>query len=139
MTDEELLKVENERLKVQNEQLTKALADARTTIRRAKDPRPYQRPNLISVLRLVRDACMNLCKVRGGWELSMGQARKRNFRFLKQIWEILTQEDWSLCEVLPPTPPAPIRRSHRPRLLFRHPVLASRVQAVLPIVPVPSG
>lgn len=137
LTALEKLKAENERLKTQNQELAKALGDARTTIRRAKDPRPYQRPNFISVLRLVSDACMNLCKVRGGWELSMGKTRKRKFRFLKQVWEIFTQEDWSLCEVLPP---APIRRSQQPRLPFRHPVLVPRAVApALSLSPVPSG
>ena len=119
MTYKEKLKAEIERLKAGMDQLAKELRDIRVRFRKAKDPRPVERPSLKRVMPLVADACMNLCRVRGGWELSMGRL-KRRFRQLTQIWEIFIQEDWHLSDVFPPA------RRQPPRLPLRHPVLAPR-------------
>ena len=111
---------ELEKLKAENERLKKELAAAQNTITRAKDINPVQRPSWKRVLQLVRDACMELNRVRGGWELRLGSL-KRRFRFLKQIWEILTAVDWSLSEIFPPDGK---RKRILPRLPKRYPVLA---------------
>ena len=136
MTYKEKLKAEIERLKAGMDQLAKELRDIRVRFRKAKDPRPVERPSLKRVMPLVADACMNLCRVRGGWELSMGRL-KRRFRQLKEIWEILIQEDWHLSDVFPPPPD---KRQHRPRLPLRHPILAPRGMhraAASQVVPAP--
>lgn len=139
MNDEELLKAENERLKAQNEELLKALAHTRTRLRRAKNPDPINRPSFKRVIALVQEACMTLTRLRSGWQLSMGRL-KRKFRFLRQIWDLLIEEDWFLGHIFPPTPSAPTRRSQRrPRLPFRSPILASRSQTAPQVVPALSG
>lgn len=135
MNDQEL-KAENERLRAQNEELLKALADSRTIIRKAKDPRPVERPSFKKVLELVRNACMDFYRVRGGWELRLGHL-KRRFRFLRKVWELLIPEEWSLADIFPPTPPA--KKTHQPRLPFRHPILAPQARATPLLIAAPSG
>lgn len=135
MNDQEL-RAENERLKAQNEELLKALADSRAIIRKAKDPRPVQRPSFKRVLELVKNACMDLYRVRGGWELKLGHL-KRRFRCLREAWELLIPEEWSLADIFPP---APAKKTQRPpRLPFRQPSLAPRVRAASVLIAVPSG
>lgn len=136
MTNEEMsaqikkLEAQNEQLlkalrdvKAENEQVLKALGDARVTIRRAKDPRPVERPSLKRTLSLVADACMTLSRIIGGWQLTMGHLTRR-FRSLQEIWKLLTREDWFLSEIFPPVPPP----AQKPRLPLRHPpILVPRV------------
>lgn len=110
---------ELERLKAENERLTRELAEARTAIRRAKDPTPVQRPTRERIEKFAADAFIRLERVKGGWLLKMGKL-VRHFRFLRQIWEILTQEDWVLSDLFPPQKP---RATARPRLPYRAPVL----------------
>lgn len=110
---------EIEELRAENERLRRELAASQATIRRAKDATPVQRPSRKRVVQLVRDACMELARVAGGWELRLGNL-KRRFRFLKQIWEILTADDWSLGEIFPPDG----KGKALPRLPKRYPVLA---------------
>lgn len=115
---------EIERLKAENEQLRAELAIGNSKLRRAKDPSPVQRPSWIRVVRLVQDAWMDLGRCKGGWLLKFGKLVRR-FRFLKEIWELLTAESWLLSELFPPIPERAIA-TVPPRLPFRHPLLAHR-------------
>lgn len=113
-----------EELEAENDRLRKELAEARTALRRAKDPTPVKRPSFKRLIALVKDACMEISKIASGWELRFGKL-KRRFRFLREMWEIFT-EDWLLSEVFPPEPPV----MARPRRPFRHPVLAAAATGV---------
>lgn len=114
------LQEEAQRLRADNEQLRQQLTNTAAAMRRAKDPNPVQRPSAKRVMRLAADACMNLAKTAKGWELSFGSL-KRSFRYLKQIWEIFTAEDWLLSDLFAP---GPVETFKQPRLPFRHPILA---------------
>lgn len=115
-------------LEAENERLRAELARANAIIRRAKDINPVQRPSWRRVIKLVEDACMSLERIRGGWLLRMGHLVRR-FGALKQIWEILIQEDWYLSDIFPPateqSPPAA-----RPRLPMRSLPLAPKMQLI---------
>lgn len=122
----EKLKAENKKLKAQVETLQDELREAKTQLRRAKDPLPYQKPSFKLVSRLVWDCCMKLKKTVGGWLLSMGHL-ERKFKSLKQIWELLTQDEWLLSDVFPSPSDS---KSARPRLPKRFPILAGYGEAV---------
>lgn len=98
MTEIELLELENQQLREQISQLQLQLKEARVSLKRARDPNPLDRPSFKRVSFLARQACMNLQRVRGGWELSMGHL-KRKFSRLLDIWKILTEEDWYLSDL----------------------------------------
>lgn len=149
MSDNEL-KAEIEKIKSENAQLAKDTADARTALRRAKNPQPVERPSVKRMLSIVSGAFMSLRQVFEGfkltrdgsmvpkpcgWELSMGSL-KRRFRSLKDIWELLTQEDWFLSDIFPPAQRAPKKRC-APRLPFRHPVLIPRFPQFSQPIPAP--
>lgn len=108
-----------------NEHLTAENQSLRRTVAEAKDISPIQRPPFNRVKALAANACMTLQRLPNGWLLKLGHLERR-FRFLKQIWQILIQDDWALSDVFPPEPPA-----HRPRLPFRHPVLASKAMGAI--------
>lgn len=112
--------------RAEQDRLSKELAEARSHIKRAKDPSPVQRPSWKRVIALARDACMTLERVKGGWQLTLGHMVRR-FRFLKQIWELLVQEDWFLGDIFPPTREPQSPPVARPRLPFRAPVLARKL------------
>lgn len=114
---------ETGKLKAENEQLRAELAIANSKLRRCKDPDPVQRPSWKRVIRLVHDACLDLQRVKGGWLLKFGRLVRR-FRFLKEIWEILTAESWLISELFPPVKETALTLP--PRLPFRHPVLAAK-------------
>ena len=151
MSDNEL-KAEIEKIKSENAQLAKDTAAARTALRRAKNPQPVERPSVKRMLSIVSGAFMSLRQVftgfkltrdgsripkPDGWELSMGDL-KRQFRSLKDIWELLTQEDWVLGDIFPPVPaPNKRRGSPLPRLPFRYPVLVPRSPQFLQPIPAP--
>lgn len=140
MTSNEL-KAEIEKIKSENVQLAKDAANARTALRRAKNPQPVERPSVKRILSIVNDAYMSLKQlfngfklVKGkgrvpkccGWELSMGNLKRRRFHSLKEIWELLTQEEWFLSDIFPPVSNRVKRLA--PRLPFRHPVLVPRLR-----------
>lgn len=106
------------KLKAQNRHLTDELTKANKTIKRAKDPNPVQRPSKKRVSRLVSDACMTVARIARAWLLKMGNLERR-FRTLKDIWQILISDDWSLTEIFS------VNRSRPPRMPRRFPVLAS--------------
>ena len=151
MSNDEL-KSEIEKIKSENAQLAKDKADARTALRRAKNPEPVERPSVKRMLSIVAGAFMRLRQVftgfkltrdgsripkPDGWELSMGDS-KRRFRSLKEIWQLLTQEDWFLGDIFPPVPaPKKRRGSPLPRLPLRHPVLVPRFPQFSQSIPAP--
>ena len=106
------LEAENERLRVE-------LARANAIIRQAKDPNPVIRPSWQRVIKLVHEACMSLERLKSGWLLKLGH-QVRRFKSLKQIWEILTAEEWFLSDIFPPAKPT---YTVAPRLPYRAPVL----------------
>lgn len=112
----ERLKAENERLAAENKRLGAIL-------RRAKDPNPVERCSFKRVAQLVADACMTLSRVAGGWILRLGN-RERRFRFLRQIWEILTEQEWLLEDLFPPQPSSSGRKMPR-----RYPPLLPSIQS----------
>jgi len=117
------LAAENERLKKEIEDLRIEVKAANNTIRRAKDINPVERPSFKRVLKLVRDACMTLQRVTGGWMLKLGD-KARRFKRLSQIWELLMVDDWALSEIFHTIPPLPERRIlPRPLLKKRNPSL----------------
>lgn len=89
---------EIERLQTELEVLSNELRIARLTIRRAKDAAPVERPSYKRVLEIVSDALMTVVRIPGGWQLKFGRLTKR-FRRLKDIWEILTTDDWALGDI----------------------------------------
>lgn len=119
MTNEEIekLKADNEKLKAQLEIIKQELAEAKTQLRRAKNPNPFIKPSFKLVARLVWDCCMNIKKTAGGWLLTMGSSLQRKFKSLKQIWELLTQDDWVLSDIF--TTPKP-KKNAKPRLPKRY-------------------
>lgn len=113
---------EIEDLKAEVERLNRELAAAQAMIRRAKNIDPVQKPTFRRVLQLAREACLDIRRVAGGWELSMGDSLKRRFRFLKEIWVLLLQESWSLLDLFTPEPKQ--QRKAKPRKPKRYPPLA---------------
>ena len=105
------------KLKAQNRHLTDELTKANETIKKAKDPNPVQRPSKKRVTRLAGDACMSVARIARAWLLKMGNLERR-FRTLKDIWETLIADDWSLTEIFSRN------RSHPPRMPRRYPSLA---------------
>jgi len=104
------LEAENQKLKEANiglakkkQELEEHLAAAtderkelKETINRAKDIRPWQRPNFKNVKALAKRAFLDVVKVAGGWVVKMGNRMGRKFKTLREIWLILTREDWNL-------------------------------------------
>ena len=95
------LKKQLAQLQQENEILKKDLAQAKQVIRRAKDISPLMRISLKRVLRLAKDACMDVRRTVGGWILKMGE-KARKFRRLADIWDILSQDNWYLEDIFPP-------------------------------------
>ena len=94
------LRQQNQKLQQENETLKKDLAQAKQVIRRAKDISPLMRISLKRVLRLTKDACMDVQRTVGGWILKMGN-KARKFRRLADIWYLLSQDNWYLEEIFP--------------------------------------
>ena len=95
------IEAKNQQLEQENETLKKNLAQAKQIIRRAKDISPLMRISLKRVLRLAKDACMDVKRTVGGWILKMGD-KARKFRRLADIWDILSQDNWYLSEIFTP-------------------------------------
>lgn len=94
---ERLRAEEIERLRAENLELRLQLA-------RAKNPEPVNRPSLSRVLKLARNACMELERSeKGKWTLRMGKLI-RTFAKLRDIWLLLTQEEWLLSDIFPSQP-----------------------------------
>lgn len=99
------------RLRAQKLELLERVRSQSEITNRAKDISPVQRCSFIRVLRLARAACLDVSKTATGeWILSMG-SMTRQFKRLKQIWELLIPEEWNLMDLFDPLHFAP-----RPRL-----------------------
>lgn len=127
---------ENERLKKEITDLEVQIRAAETTIRRARDVSPIERPSLKRVLKLAQDACLAVQRVRGGWMLKLGNLARR-FKRLSQIWELLITDNWILSElfhaVLPVRVPKILKgfsgqsicpETSRPKPTLRNPCIA---------------
>jgi len=97
-----------ERLRQFNDELQKSIRDKDDTIRQAKDINPVGRVSLKRVLFLARAAFLDISKIAkvdgGGWFLNMGlvgcePSCQRKFKSLRQIWDILCLESWSLSDL----------------------------------------
>ena len=133
-SNEELV-AEIERLRRENEELLNQYSRVSEAMRRAKNPDSVVRPSLKRLLGFVLDACMQLRRVVGGWELSLGQTKKRIFKRLKDIWEIFVQENWYLSDIFPPDS-APVARGDRPLVAPR---LRLRYSTIAPAAPRVTG
>ena len=109
-----------EELKAENERLRTELKRANAMLRQAKDISPVIRPSWKRVIALVREACLTLERLRSGWWLKMGHSKMRRFKSLKEIWDILTAEEWFLSDIFPPAKPT---YTATPKLPYRAPVL----------------
>ena len=96
-----LLETKIAQLEQENEILKKDLEVAKQVIRRAKDISPLMRISLKRVLRLAKDACLDVRRTVGGWILLMGN-KARKFKRLVDIWDILSQDNWFLSEIFAP-------------------------------------
>lgn len=76
------------------------LRNAQDTIRRAKDINPVQRPSFKRVMLLARAACLTLEKISGGWLLKLGHLIRR-FYSLKQVWETLIADGFTISDLFP--------------------------------------
>ncbi len=109
METEESLRKRIDQLEQENKSLRERLA-------RAKNPDPIERPTETRVRRVADNAGIFVERFRSGWMLKFGH-RKRWFKKLKDIWLILTSEDWQLSELFPNkvTLIPPIERKVKPR------------------------
>lgn len=97
------LEEENINLKNWNRQLESELSakrdeakELKETLNRAKDIRPWQRPNFRNVKQMAKRAFLDVVKVAGGWVVKMGNRVGKKFKTLREIWLILTREEWNL-------------------------------------------
>lgn len=101
---------EIEQLQQQIDHLEKENARLREICRNAKDISPVQKVSFRRVLNLAREACMDLVREGAKYVLKMGTLI-RAFKSLREIWEILIQEDWHLTDIFPPNLPVKRQRS----------------------------
>ena len=111
-TDDDLRK-ENERLRQELEKersekevleqeldySKKVQAKQAEIIARAKNISSIVRPSLPRVKRLCDAACLDVDKVQGGYQLSLGFTLKRVFKKLSQIFDILVSGNWYLSDI----------------------------------------
>ena len=71
-TSEEHWATECRRLEREVADLRAELKEQKQIVARAKDARPIKRSPFLRVLLLVRNACMDLKRVTGGWLLTFG-------------------------------------------------------------------
>ena len=90
------LAMKNRQLEEQLAAATDEARELKETINRAKDIRPWQRPNFRNVKQLAKRAFLDVVKVASGWQVKMGATLGRTFKTLREIWLILTREDWNL-------------------------------------------
>lgn len=82
--------------------LEQALAKQADIIARAKNISSVLRPSLSRVKRLCDAACLDVEKVQGGYQLSLGFTLKRVFKKLSQIFDILVSGNWYLSDIFSP-------------------------------------
>jgi hypothetical protein len=82
----------------------KQIARLKKKIRNAKDISPVERTSFARVRRLAREACMEIHRQGKQFILSMGKTT-RAFRKLRQIWDLLIEDDWYLSDIFPQLDP----------------------------------
>jgi hypothetical protein len=82
--------------------LEQALAKQADIIARAKNISSVLRPSLSRVKRLCDAASLDVEKVQGGYQLSLGFTLKRVFKKLSQIFDILVSGNWYLSDLFNP-------------------------------------
>ncbi|NJK51242.1 hypothetical protein HC931_26895 [Candidatus Gracilibacteria bacterium] len=85
-------------------ELEKQNARLKEKIRNAKDISPIERISFARVRRLAREACMEIARQGKQFILSMGKTT-RAFRKLRQIWDLLIEDDWYLSDIFPQLDP----------------------------------
>lgn len=103
--DNQCLERENQELLKRVEELEEELTRLRDRLRRAKDPRPVDRISFRRLRQLAESTCLRVTRVGRKIQVSLGETAKRLFKSLKEAWEFLSQDDWSLGELFPPPPP----------------------------------
>lgn len=88
----------------QIEDLTSENRDLRETINRAKNISPWARPNRYNVQSLAKKAHIDIVKVSSGWVVKMAERIGKKFKRLRDIWLILTREEWYLHDDFFPHP-----------------------------------
>lgn len=89
-------------------------ARLRDQLARAKNPEPVQRPSYERVRRLASNACMDVERLKNrGFMLTMG-LKKRWFKKLTDLWEILTADEWELSEIFSKKVIPPIPKRNKP-------------------------
>ncbi len=111
--ENQIIRQQNRELEQENHRLTEELTEAKNIIRRARDISPVMRLSLKRVKRLAHHACMDVQRTVGGWILRMGSAA-RKFRRLADIWDLISQDDWNLSDVLPDDKLIPIDQIQPP-------------------------
>lgn len=88
--------------------------DLKEVINRAKNISPWARPNFTNVRRMAARWGINIVKAPGGWVVKMASKIGKKFKRLRDIWLILTQEEFfhedffPYEEVAPASAPAPV-------------------------------
>lgn len=90
------LDIARRQLEEENKQLKDESRELKETINRAKDIRPWQRPNFGNVRYLASRAFLDIEKTAQGYLVKMGKRIGRTFKRLRDIWLIITREDWNL-------------------------------------------
>ena len=129
-TSEEHWATECRRLEREVADLRAELKEQKLIVARAKDARPIKRSPFLRVLLLVRNACMDLKRVTGGWLLTFGN-NERKFKRLGQVWDLFIADDWVLSEIFNPVAPP-----KRDRVLVPKPILPARYPSIAPAISV---
>ncbi|GEM_PF-5673901 len=90
----EQLRAQIEQLQTENQELKKALLLAR-------DATPIKRISYARANELAQKACMELSRCGNLWLLRMGNLF-RKFRFLREVWDLLSVDGWELSGIFPP-------------------------------------
>lgn len=118
-----------ERLREEADELYKIIGALRKQIINAKDPSPFKRLSFLKVARYVGGLGFNIVREKSSWVLSMGSILNRKFKNLREIWDLITQEDWHLSDIFPQTSADPPPKQVSPKLPQRHPPLVPSMNA----------
>ena len=106
-SSDDSLKDESKHLELEVDRLSQEVVRLKEIIRNAKDTTPIEKVSYKRVWRLTQEACMELIKVKSNkWLLRMGYL-VREFKSLRQIWELFSQEDWVLSDIFNEPEPQP--------------------------------
>lgn len=83
-----------EQLESEYDDLERENRDLKEVINRAKNISPWARPNFTNVRRMAARWGINIVKAPGGWVVKMASKIGKKFKRLRDIWLILTQEEF---------------------------------------------